>query len=538
MKINFKPILYSAFAAIALSSCGGGAPILSTPIENIDNTPIKESDLTETEAHNWGHLDLSKDTIPGMSVDKAYAEIIKGKKGQQIIVAVIDSGIDITHEDLDGVIWTNPKEIAGNGIDDDKNGYIDDIHGWNFLGDAYDEQLEMTRIAATLDTSIPRYAEANAQLEEAYQKALSGKQRYDQIYAQISSANKVLTAHFKKSDYTPAEVNALTPAEGSELATAVATAKFMYANGMTSIPEAEEQIKGGVEYFTDQLNANLNKEFKGRKTGDDPNDFNDKPGYGNANVMPTKKSESHGTHVAGIIAAERNNGLGANGVANNVKIMAIRAVPNGDEYDKDVAKAIRYAVDNGAKVINGSFGKSFSMHPEWVRDAIKYASDKGVIFVHAAGNDSKNVDTEPNFPDDNVDYVEVSNTYIRVGSLAPSYGTKLVSGFSNYGKKNVDVFAPGSEVYSTTPENEYKAMGGTSMASPAVAGVAALVWSQYPKLKASQVKQIIMDSGLAVPSKVVVGGDAKNVQPFANLSKSAKIVNAYNALIVASQISK
>lgn len=215
----------------------------------------------------------------------------------------------------------------------------------------------MTRIAATLDTSIPRYAEANAQLEEAYQKALSGKQRYDQIYTQISSANKVLTAHFKKSDYTPAEVNALTPAEGSELATAVATAKYMYANGMTSIPEAEEQIKGGVEYFTDQLNANLNKEFKGRKTGDDPNDFNDKPGYGNANVMPTKKSESHGTHVAGIIAAERNNGLGANGVANNVKIMAIRAVPNGDEYDKDVAKAIRYAVDNGAKVINGSLVK-------------------------------------------------------------------------------------------------------------------------------------------------------------------------------------
>lgn len=178
------------------------------------------------------------------------------------------------------------------------------------------------------------------------------------------------------------------------------------------------------------------------------------------------------------------------------------------------------------------------MHPEWVRDAIKYASDKGVIFVHAAGNDSKNVDTEPNFPDDNVDYVEVSNTYIRVGSLAPSYGTKLVSGFSNYGKQNVDVFAPGSEVYSTTPENEYKAMGGTSMASPAVAGVAALVWSQYPKLKASQVKQIIMDSGLAIPAKVVVGGDASNVQPFANLSKSAKIVNAYNALIVASQISK
>ena len=312
----------------------------------------------------------------------------------------------------------------------------------------------------------------------------------------------------------------------------------MYANGMTSISEAEKQIKGGVEYFTDQLNANLNKDFNGRKTGDNPNDFNDKPGYGNGNVMPVKKSESHGTHVAGIIAAERNNGLGANGVANNVKIMALRAVPNGDEYDKDIAKAIRYAVDNGAKVINGSFGKSFSMHPEWVRDAIKYASDKGVIFVHAAGNDSKDVDVEANFPDDNIDYVELSNTYIRVGALAPSYGTKLVAGFSNYGKKNVDVFAPGAQVYSTTPENEYDTKGGTSMAAPAVAGVAALVWSQYPKLTGAQVKQIIMDSGLAVTSKVIVGGDAKNIQPFSDLSQSAKIVNAYNALVMASQISK
>ncbi|WGD35828.1 S8 family peptidase [Olleya sp. YS] len=538
MKINYRPIVLSAFAALVLSSCGGGAPILSTPIENIDNTPIKESPLTETEAQNWGHLDLVKDTIPGMSVDKAYAEIIKGNKGQQIIVAVIDSGIDITHEDLDGVIWTNPKEIAGNGKDDDGNGYVDDIHGWNFLGDAYDEQLEMTRIAASGDASMPRYAEAVAQLEQDYQKAMGGKQQYDQIFTQVNSAHNTLKAHFNKADYTPAEVNALTPTEGSELATAVGTAKFIYANGITSMEEAIEQIKGGVEYYTDQVNYNLNKDFKGRTTGDNPDDFNDKPGYGNNNVMPVKKSESHGTHVAGIIAAERNNGLGANGVANNVKIMAIRAVPNGDEYDKDVAKAIRYAVDNGAKIINGSFGKSFSTHPEWVRDAIKYASDKGVIFVHAAGNDSKDVDTKPNFPDDNVNFVEVSDTYIRVGALAPSYGTKIVAGFSNYGKKNVDVFAPGAKVYSTTPENEYDTKGGTSMAAPAVAGVAALVWSQYPKLKASQVKQIIMDSGLAIPTQVVVGGDAGNVQPFANLSQSAKIVNAYNALVMASQMSK
>ena len=201
-------------------------------------------------------------------------------------------------------------------------------------------------------------------------------------------------------------------------------------------------------------------------------------------------------------------------------------------------KTSQKLLDNGAKVINGSFGKSFSPHSEWVRDAIKYASDNNVIFVHAAGNDSKNVDVEPNFPDDNVDFVEISDTYIRVGALAPSYGTKMIAGFSNYGLKNVDVFAPGAQVYSTTPENEYDTKGGTSMAAPAVAGVAALVWSQYPKLKASQVKQIIMDSGLPVKSKLIVGGDANNIKSLSEISKSAKIVNAYNALIMASQISK
>jgi len=538
MKLINKTVLLSAVSAVMLSSCGGGAPILSTPIENIDNTPIKESALTEAEKHNWGHLDLVKDTIPGMSVDKAYSEIIKGKKGQKIIVAVIDSGIDINHEDLDGVLWTNKKEIPNNGIDDDKNGYIDDIHGWNFLGDGHDEQLEYIRLVASGDKSAPRYAEAEAMYDKDYKQALAGKNRLDQIYGRLKGAHEALAAHFKKEDYTKDEVKAIDAGDNSELEAAIETANFAYANGLSSVKDAVGQVKGGVDYYTDQVNYNLNKEFNGRKTGDNPDIFNDKPGYGNGNVLPVKKSESHGTHVAGIILAERNNGLGANGVANNVELMSIRAVPNGDEYDKDVAKAIRYAVDNGAKVINGSFGKSFSPHADWVRDAIKYASDNNVIFVHAAGNDSKDVDTEPNFPDDNVNYVEVSNTYIRVGALAPKYGSEMVAGFSNYGKKNVDVFAPGAQVYSTTPENEYDTKGGTSMAAPAVAGVAALVWSQYPKLKASQVKQIIMDSGLPVPTKVVVGGNAQDVRPFADLSTSSKIVNAYNALIMASQISK
>lgn len=533
---SFKTLTVSAFSAIILANCGS-ANIISTPIENIDNNPLKVSELTKAEKENWGHLDLVKDTIPGMSVDKAYAEIIKDRKGKKVIVAVIDSGIDIDHEDLDGVIWTNKGETPNNGIDDDKNGYIDDVHGWNFLGDGYDEQLELVRILASGDTNNPDYAKAKEEYEKEHAKWMERKQRYDQILTQVNSAHKTLTAHFGKKDYTKEDVNAIKT-DDQELQQAVQLAKFMYGNGLESLNDAVEELTNGLESINERLNFNLNKTFKGRKTGDNPDDLNDKPGYGNGNVKHVKKSESHGTHVAGIIAAERNNGLGANGVANNVEIMSVRTVPNGDEYDKDVALAIRYAVDNGAKVINGSFGKSFSPHSDWVRNAIKYASDNDVVFVHAAGNDSKDVDTEPNFPDDNVNYVEVSNTYIRVGALAPKYGSGILAGFSNYGKKNVDVFAPGAQVYSTTPENEYDTKGGTSMAAPAVAGVAALIRSYYPKLSAAQVKQIIMDSGLPINTKVIVGGNSEDVRPYADIVKSGKIVNAYNALIMASKISK
>ena len=533
---TIKTMMLTALLAVFFSGCGGTANIISTPIENIDNSPLKVSELTENEKHTWGHLDLVKDTIPGMSVDKAYTEIIKNKKGNTVIVAVIDSGIDIDHEDLNDVIWTNKGEIPNNGKDDDNNGYIDDIHGWNFLGDGYDEQLEYVRMLANGDTSNPEYANAQALYDVEYQKWLGRKTQYDQILQQITNSDDALAKHLGKNDYTKAEVNAIKT-DDQDLNQAVQIAKYMYGNGMDSLSEAKKEIMDGLEGINDRLNYNLNKTFKGRINGDDPDDLSTKF-YGNGNVKPVKKSESHGTHVAGIIAAERNNGKGVNGVANNVKIMSVRTVPNGDEYDKDVALAIRYAVDNGAKVINGSFGKSFSPHSDWVRDAITYASEKDVVFVHAAGNDSENVDIANNFPDDNINGKEISNTYIRVGALEPKYGSGMIAGFSNYGKVNVDVFAPGAKVYSTTPENEYDTKGGTSMAAPAVAGVAALIRSYYPNLTAAQVKQIITDSGLAIKTKIIVGGDTNNVKPFADIVKSGKIVNAYNALIMAAQMAK
>ncbi|MCK0108240.1 S8 family peptidase [Flavobacteriaceae bacterium S0825] len=519
-----------------LFGCGSSAAILSTPIENIDNTPLKYTELSENESKNWMHLDLMKDTIPGMSVNKAYSEIIKNKKGQTVIVAIIDAGIDTKHEDLDDVIWINKKEIPNNNKDDDKNGYVDDIHGWNFLGDTYDEQFEYVRILVSGDKSHPRYAEAQAEYNKEYQEYSSLKAQYDQIIQQVVASHQAISKHLKKEDYTKEEVLAIKTTDQSLLRD-VSVIKQTYGFGIGDIKETIEAFKNDLSQINDRLNVNLNKSLKGRKTGDDPNDFTQTT-YGNNNVNPVKKEELHGTHVAGVIAAERNNGKGMNGIANHVKIMALRAVPNGDEYDKDIALAIKYAVDNGAKIINASFGKYYSPHSDKVQEALVYAADNDVLFVGSAGNESLDLDKKPSYPNDQKnDGSEIMDTYLSVGATDSKYGSNLVASYSNYGKKNVDVFAPGSQIYSPKPNNEYDFIDGTSFAAPAVSGVAALIRSYYPKLTAVQVKQIIMDSGLQLPAKVTVPGSQNSVKSFGELSKSSKLVNAYNALIMASKIS-
>jgi cell wall-associated protease len=307
------------------------------------------------------------------------------------------------------------------------------------------------------------------------------------------------------------------------------------------IPDAIKDLQEEIKYYGDQLNYNLNVDFNGRiSVGDDPYDIT-YTDYGNGNPTARDPEESHGSHVAGIIAATRNNKKGVNGVAKNVKIMSIRAVPNGDEYDKDIALAIRYAADNGAKVINASFGKEFSPNSAWVYEALKYAASKDVLFVHASGNDGIDLDLpeNTNFPNDNPtsDSEELSDNYITVGALTPVYGVEMVAVFSNYGKESVDVFAPGDEIYSTMPQDSYEFQGGTSMAAPAVAGLAALIRSYFPSLSAAQVKKIIMESGISPSLKVQVGGPEGEVKSFSEISKSGKIANLYNALILASQVS-
>lgn len=551
---NLKPFLL-ATTTILLASCGSSvAPIDATLLKSSNSLTHKTEKVEDAQLKVWSAADLATDTIPGMSVDKAYAELIPNLKGTNVIVAVIDSGIDIEHEDLKNVIWINRGEIPNNGIDDDKNGFIDDVHGWNFLGDIVGENLEFTRIVRRYDAKfngkdITEISEADLETFGLYQKAKAeqlknyeetkvNRDRYTQMLAQVTDANNQISKKLGKEDYTADELAAISdPSDDEQKNIAVLTQMLSYGG---SIPEFMVRLNGGVDYYDGRMknHFNMDTDFRG-VLNDDPYDITD-INYGNNDVdgpNPIKEDALHGTHVAGIIAAQRGNGIGMDGVAQNVEIMVIRAVPDGDEYDKDVALAIRYAVDNGAKVINTSFGKGYSQNPEWVWDAIKYAGKKDVLIVNAAGNDGVDLDVTTSYPNDqNGTGAEMSDNFITIGALNYKYGEEMVATFSNYGATSVDLFSPGVKIWSTTPLDTYEYLQGTSMASPNVAGVAAMIRSYYPKLSAKQVKQVLMDSGLRTSTPVVVGGDESNIQPFDAISKSGNTANLYNALIMASKM--
>jgi len=557
-----KPISVAIIAALTLASCGSTKTATSNATKEImiitvtDSIVAKKGEMSEADIQNWPHTDIFTDSVPGMSLAKAY-DFVKNKQGKTVIVGVIDSGIDVEHEDLKDVAWVNKDEIANNGKDDDNNGYVDDIHGWNFLGgekgQAIPEQLEMTRMVKKW---MPRFDGKSADsisegdkadfdlfvklrkiIDEKNTSAKNQIAQYSGIKEFASNTYDTIQKALAGKEINLENINALT-FEDQKLAQGKGMIMRILDSG-ASLEEWYKQLDGAINHYKNQSNSQYKIDFKGRLTNDNPDDITD-TNYGNAYVIGSKDDEIHGTHVSGIIAATRNNGVGMNGVAHNVQIMAVRAVPDGDEYDKDVALAIRYAVDNGAKVINMSFGKSYSPNPEWVYEAIKYAESKDVLLVHAAGNDASDIDTEENFPNDSKDkLVEFADNVLTVGAMTRNFDEKLVSSFSNYGKLNVDIFAPGSEIYSTFPKDEYQSIQGTSMASPEVAGVAALVRSYYPNLTASQVKHIIMNSGIEFSKAIIVpgkrGSDPVKVN-FAELSVSGRILNAYNALLLAEKM--
>ena len=538
----FKPLYIASVIAIAFTGCKTVNTIpVPTGTNNVVVISAKKAPLTKIQKETWGHLDLATDTIPGMSVDKAYT-FLEGKKGVEVVVGVVDSGTDLKHEDLSAVAWVNKKEIPNNGKDDDNNGYVDDINGWNFLGPIYKENAEVERILKN-----PKLVDEATYkiIKDAQDKKTKGasenKLRFNQMLQAVQFADNTLSNHLKKKNYTKEDVN-LVKSDNTAVMQSVNIAKQMYGFGLSSLTQGISEIKREIKIAEEVVNENNLKTDYRKALGDNAQDFSTKY-YGDNKTNPKVKEEAHGTHVSGIIAAVRNNEIEMNGVANNVKIMAVRTVPDGDEYDKDVALAIRYAVDNGAKVINASFGKSYSPNKQWVYDAIKYAEEKDVLIVHAAGNDGNNIDVKNNFPNDSKDLqTEFSDNVLTIGAMSSNYNENLPAAFSNYGKINVDIFAPGVQIYSTIPENEYEYFNGTSMAAPGVVGVAALIRSYYPKLSAKQVKHIIMNSGTKIDFEVIKPGSASQTNPtgikvpFSELSVTGRIVNAYNALKMADRM--
>lgn len=566
-----KQFLKSGFAVLAIgavmTSCGPALKITEKPLGNdVSSLPEKTTKLDKEQQKGWPQMDMYKDTVPGMSVHKAYKDIIKSHKGEPVIVAVLDAGVDINHEDLKDVIWTNKKEIPGNGIDDDGNGFVDDVHGWNFLGDAVHENLEYTRILKKLKPkydgkSADEISDADKEEYQLYKRAKNEygkehsqtaqmKMQYGMLQKRFGTAIETVKEGMGGFDFTKKE---LIDKKSDDDTFNQAKALVLNIMGQAGADDGNdlkkviEQFSEADDYFSKKLDYHLNLDYDGRAiVGDDVDDINDTD-YGNNDVTgPTEDKEDilHGTHVSGIIAASRNNGIGMNGVANNVEIMPIRAVPDGDEYDKDIALGIRYAVDNGAKIINMSFGKYYSPHADWVIDAIKYAANHDVLLVNAAGNEGLDLDQKRAYPNDQWPghEDEISDNVITVGALNYTYDENLVATFSNYGKTNVDVFAPGVQIWATIPLDKYKFLQGTSMAAPEVAGIAAMIRSYFPKLTAAQVKKVIMDSGLTTDMKVNVPHDQEvetsKQEPFNQLSKSGKMANLYNAMIMASEMSK
>ena len=492
----------------------------------LSNQEIKSS-LSKIDKKNWHNLDIEKDSVPGTSVERAYNELLNDLKGKKVIVAVIDTGLDIDHISLSENIWINKDEKV-NGKDDDNNGYIDDIHGWNYLGSSYNETRDMTRILRDNKINNRKY---NLVEEEIQKEIKNSKEQLNILnyYIQILDESKELLSDYLDNDnFSIQDVNSIETVDPK-----LNRAKNIYKD-FDFYGYTKEYLNEGIDQYNDFINYHFNVEFNGRTTNDDIYDINDR-NYGDNNINNTKESESHSTHVSGIISGNRKIEDGNKGINNLAEIMVLRAVPNGDEYDKDVALAIRYAVDNGAKIINGSFGKYFSSNPEWVIDAIRYASENDVLFIAGAGNESKDLDSlsNDNYPNDqyfNKD--EFSETFIKVGASSINLDENFTAYFSNYGKINVDIFAPGVDIYSSMPNNKYKFQDGTSMASPVVAGIASLIMSYFPRLSAKKVKEIILESGIDIDLEIGNLGDKKN---FNEYSKSGKLINAYNALILASK---
>jgi subtilisin family serine protease len=506
---------------------------------------------------NWYNLDYKQDRILGVSTERAYEQLLKGKKSKRVRVAVLDSGVDTDHPDLKSSIWVNTKEIPNNKIDDDQNGFIDDVHGWNFLGNAKGDILgsdrnELTRQYVKLKprfenktreqtaaNDLPEY-EAYLKLKMQYDKAVADiKLEYENFMMLAPVYESIIldiSEKLNKSQLTLADVEKMK-VNSEEDSLGRATIVNLWKAGLS--PEEFATYKKEISSRYEE-HLSLTKDNRKTYVGDDPDNFDDND-YGNNDVKGLHAD--HGTGVASLIAAKRNNGIGINGINDQAEIMVVRVVPDGDEYDKDVAKAIRYAVDNGAEIINMSFGKDYSPHKDWVDKAIQYAESKNVLIIHAAGNDAKDIDHMPNFPSKRYKSGFIAANLLEIGASNSLKDVELAASFTNYGDTLVDVFAPGVDILGATTEGGYKRASGTSFSAPVTTGVASLIKSYYPDLNYKQLKYILIASAQKYKRQKVYlpggerpeGKQAPKVR-FKKLSSSAGIINAYEALILAEKV--
>jgi len=545
-----------ALSLVALAGCGRAQSNFKSPIpqpKDAKGNFFEPPSKAVSPFNNWMTKDPMLDGFEGTSADRAYTEL-KLPAGREIIVAVIDSGVDINHEDLQGHIWTNKGEIPGNGIDDDNNGFVDDIHGWNFLG-SYDANGAPTHVDATtleVTRELVRMKKLKAEREAKGETLTKDEAAYldkvnTEVTSSLSEAKNILAIYTELKENLEQDFVVLKPVMDIEFSQvtivalkalessdpAVVAARDGMISNMESVKLADTaRLLRVIASYNSRVKYYYNEAWDSRKTiiGDNPADYQDM-NYGNNDVKGP--DAFHGTHVSGIIGALRGNGIGIDGIATNVKIMALRAVPDGDEYDKDIANSVIYAANNGAQVINMSFGKSYSPGKSRVDEAFKYAAARGVLIIHSAGNDGRVTTKEDNFPNRYVmgPVNEEIPGWIEVGASSAYKGLELPASFSNYGKTSVDIFGPGVQIYSTVPDdNQYAFASGTSMAGPAVAGVAALIRSQVANLTAEGTRNLILRTARQYPDLTVLQpGDAQRV-PFDSLSTTGGIADAFTAL--------
>ena len=515
------------------------------------DTSARETALPSKAPQDWFHLDDASARIPGLATRTAYETVLKNRPPQDtVVVAIIDSGVDVEHEDLSVTTWTNDDEVPGNNEDDDGNGYVDDVNGWNFIGgpngkNVNQDTYELTRLYVKFRERFADVdsAEVPSGQRDAYQRFQTLKAKFQKKRQQakqelanvrkardaVQFSEKILTEYLGTDSLSQAAVDTISTSE-QKVSRAREILQYFYNQnlGPEDIYEYYDALKRRVEY-------NYNPDFNPRSiVGDDYADKTERD-YGNNDV--TGPDANHGTHVGGIVAAARNNNVGIDGIATAVRIMSVRTVPNGDERDKDVANAIRYAANNGADVINMSFGKGYSPFKEVVDAAVQYADSMDVLMVHAAGNDGADVDTTENYPTRNYLGGGQAQHWIEVGASSWKGESDLAAPFSNYGDETVDVFAPGRAIYSTVPENKYERNSGTSMAAPMVSGVAALIMAYFPELTTAQVRSIILETATSYKDVQVRRPGGSDKISFGQLSRTGAVVNAHAALQRAAEVS-